>query len=642
MILGSSMALADITVTFNSPAGNVGGTVEFTYDYTALDADDVANFNFDLSYDPAVLTPTDVTRCGENAGTEHSAICTEPGGAGNGTVRVGIADLVPPVAELPTSIPMMGTIVFQIDQPGTHTVTPVGNISAGNTGGMPVAITVTGGDITGTITGAAGFASTPTPGATIDLGESVVGTVSDASPSNITVSEIGDQQLDVTAISFAGTHPADFSTATAPFNIADGGADVDVDISCTPSVRGARTATVELTNNSINEGTPTYNLECAGLAPNVQVPAGPVAINGLTIDPNPLTATFDVTNPDDGFTSDAQGVTSVSTGDAEITVAPAGPVVIATDGTQAYTVSCDNTAAGNFTSTITIEWDDPVSGGTLTDNINVTCEVIDEVAEYESLPADGSTLDFGPVLNGDTSAPLGVDIGNSDTDATPNADLTISAATITGPDAAVFTLLTDPTGDVIPAGQAPDGTDNAEVTCSPTDGFSTFTATLTISSNDPDGDATYPLTCDGDTDADLASDPAPGTVSLGTIGPGGSADTTITLTNTGTSGDISLDSCTLTADPEITLVSPTAFPVAIGPGASTDIVLNCTPGSPGTFTGTLACEASDVAGTLIPLDYDLVCSGQAVEVPTLSRTGMLAMILALMAVGFIGFRLRQN
>ena len=195
---------------------------------------------------------------------------------------------------------------------------------------------------------------------------------------------------------------------------------------------------------------------------------------------------------------------------------------------------------------------------------------------------------------------------------------------------------------MIPAGQAPDGTDNAEVTCSPTDGFSTFTATLTISSNDPDGDATYPLTCDGDTDADLDSDPAPGTVSLGTIGPGGSADTTITLTNTGTSGDITLDSCTLTADPEITLVSPTAFPVAIGPGASTDIVLNCTPGSPGTFTGTLACEASDVAGTLIPLDYDLVCSGQAVEVPTLSRTGMLAMILALMAVGFIGFRLRQN
>ena len=294
---------------------------------------------------------------------------------------------------------------------------------------------ITGNDatITGAIVGDAGFASTPAPGATIDLGESEVGTASDGSPSNITVSEIGDQQLDVTAIAFGGTNAADFSSATAPFNIADGGADVDVDVSCTPSARGALTATVELTNNSVNEGTPTYNLECAGLAPNVQVPAGPVAINGLTIDPNPLTATFDVTNPDDGFTSDAQNVTAVAAGDAEITVAPAGPLTIATDGTETYTVSCDNTAAGNFTSTITIEWDDPVSGGTLTDTIAVTCDVIDEVAEYESVPADGSTLDFGAVLNGDTSAPLGVDIGNSDTDATPNADLTISAATITGP-----------------------------------------------------------------------------------------------------------------------------------------------------------------------------------------------------------------
>jgi len=643
-LLVSSHAMADITVTVNNASGNVGGNVVVTHDYSALDADDVGGYQFDLLYDPAALTPIDVSTCASGAPMSHSgSFCTEPGGAGNGTIRTVIADTAPPTEEIsPLNIAPMGQYTFQINQPGTHTLTFT-NFTGRDITGALVGMSGNDATIDGAIVGDAGFASSPAPGATIALGESEVGTVSGLSPQNITVSEIGDQQLDVTAITFAGPDAADFTTTVAPFSIADGGSDAIVDVSCTPSTRGDLTATVELTNNSVNAPAPVYDLTCAGLSPNVAVPAGPVVINGLTIDPNPLTGTFDVTNLDDGFTSDAQNVTAAAAGDAEITVAPTGPLTIATDGSQTFTASCDNAAAGSFSSTITIAWDDPVSGGMLNDTIDVNCTVIDEVAEYESVPPAGSTLNFGAVLNGDTSAPLGVDIGNSDTDATPNADLTISGATITGPDAAVFTLLTDPTGDVIPAGQAPDGTDNAEVTCSPTDGFSTFTATLTISSNDPDGDATYPLTCDGDSDAALDSDPpAGGTVNLGIIAPGGAADTTITLTNTGTTDDISLDSCTLTADPEITLVSPASFPVAIAPGASTDIVLSCAPGTPGVFTGTLACEASDVAGTLIPLNYDLVCTGQAVEVPTLSRLGLLAMIMALMAVGFIGFRLRQN
>jgi len=644
-------AAAVPVITVETDAGAVGDIIAIDWDYTAVAADDVSGIQFEIAYDPSNVVVDSLANCLANVPASHGiSSCTQPNGAGNGLIRIILASISSAVLVDGDGDPIeyipMGQIDFEILQPGSHPLDVVeGAPGSGffDTSAAPVAGIFDDGELTGSITGNSGFASTPAPGATIALGESEVGAVSGLSPQNITVSEIGDQTLDVTAIAFAGPDAGDFSTTVAPFMIADGGADAIVDISCTPSSRGNLTATVELTNNSVNAPAPVYDLTCAGLSPNVQVPAGPINFGGLTIDPNPLTATFDVTNPDDGFTSDAMNVTAAAVGDAEITVAPAGPLTIATAATETYTISCDNTAAGTFTSTITITWDDPVSGGTLDDTIDTECVVIDEVAEYESVPPAGSTLNFGAVLNGDISPALGVDIGNSDTDATPNADLTISAATITGPDAAVFTLVTNPTGDVIPAGQAPDGTDNAEVTCSPTDGFSTFTATLTISSNDPGGDATYPLTCDGDSDAALDSNPpAGGTVSLGIIGPGGSADTTITLTNTGTTDDISLDSCVLTADPEITLVSPVGFPVAIGPGTSTDIVLNCTPGAPGTFTGTLACEATDVQGVLIPLNYDLICSGQAVEVPTLSRLGLLAMIMALMAVGFIGFRLRQN
>jgi len=493
---------------------------------------------------------------------------------------------------------------------------------------------------------APGFSSSPAPDATIALGESEVGVVSGLSPQLVTVSEIGDETLDVSAITFGGPNAGDFSTTTAPFMIVDGGSDVVVDFECTPSARGDRTGTVELTNNSVNESTPVYNLTCAGLAPNVAVSSTTITLNGVIGQTNP-TGSINVTNAQDGFTSDANNAVVNTTTDATEISATSDVLddaTISVDEVDSLEYECSTASPGMFTEVFQIDYDDPISGGTAsTMAVTVNCEIINEIPEYESDPDPGVTLDFGQVLNGDTSPALGVDIGNTDNDTVPNGTLEITAATITGPDAGVFTLVTDPTSTMIPDDEAPDGVADAEVTCTPTDGFSTFTATLSIESNDPDDSpADYPLTCDGDTDADLVSDPEPGTVSLGTIGPGGSADTTITLTNTGTSGDITLDSCTLTADPEITLVSPTAFPVDIAPGASTDIVLNCTPGSPGAFTGTLACEASDVAGTLIPLDYDLVCSGQAVEVPTLSRTGLLAMIMALLAVGFIGFRLRQN
>lgn len=640
----SSQAMADITITVNNNAGSVGGNVVVTYDYSALDADDVGGYQFDTLYDPVALTPIDITNCGNNIPASHGSSCTEPGGPGNGTIRTLIADFSPPANELtPFNIAPIGQWTFQINQSGVHNLTFSNGVGSDLVGGN---VNITGNDatITGTITGAAGYASAPAPGATIALGNGIVGTPSAGSPSNITVSETGDQTLDVTAIAIAGANAADFSTATAPFMIVDGGPAVPVDMSCTASARGARTATVELTNNSINTPNPQYSLTCGGLAPLVQIPAGPVALSALTIGAAPSAPVTITNNNADGFSSIANNLTAVAgAGDTEITVS-GGPTNLAAGGTFDFTVSCDNTApGGSFSRVIDFTWDNPDAAGTNSGSITVNCTITNELAEYESVPAPGTPLNFGAVLNGDTSAPLGVDIGNSDTDAVPNATLTITGATITGPNAAVFNLLTDPTGDTFAPGVAPDGTNDAEVTCSPTDGFSTFTATLTISSNDPDGDATYPLTCDGDSDAALVSTPpAGGTVSLGIIGPGGSADTTITLTNTGTTDPISLDSCNLTADPEITLVSPVAFPVAIAAGASTDIVLNCTPGSPGTFTGTLSCSASDVQGTIIPLNYDLICSGQAIEVPTLSRSGLLAMILALMAVGFIGFRLRQN
>jgi len=643
-MLAIGQAFADIAITVNGDSGNVGGTVTIDFDYAALDADDVGGFQFDLTYDPAALTPSNIADCGLNRPMTHNASCTEPGGAGNGTVRTLIADFTPPTDEIsPFNIANFGELTFTINQPGTHTLTFTNGVGSDLVGGNVV---ITGNDttITGSIVGDAGFASSPAPGATIALGESEVGSVSGLSPQLITVSEIGDQQLDVTAITFAGADAADFSTTTAPFMIADGGSDTLVDLSCTPSARGDLTATVELTNNSVNEPAPEYNLTCAGLSPNVAVSSTTISLNGIIGQPNP-TGSINVTNAQDGFTSDANNAVVNTTTDATEISATSDVLddaTISVDDVDSLEYECSTATPGMFTEEFQIDYDDPISGGTAsTMTVTVNCEIINELAEYESTPAPGSTLDFGPVLNGDTSPALGVDIGNSDTDMVPNAVLEITGATITGPDAGVFTLVTDPTGTMINADVGPDGTDDAEVTCSPTDGFSNFTATLTISSNDPDGDATYPLTCDGDNDVGLASTPPPGDVNLGIIPPGADASSNITIENTGTTDSTELTCTGPTGDPEITLISP-SFPQVLEPGNSVDIVLNCAPTAPGSFEATLSCQATVPGANPIPLDYSLSCIGQAIEVPTLSRIGLLTMILALMGVGFVGFRLRQN
>ncbi len=641
---GVAFAGAGINITVDNSMGAVGGTVTIMYDYVADDSDDVGGFQFDLTYDPVALTPTDVSMCGNNAPATHTAACTEPGGVGNGTIRTLLADFAPPTAEImPTAIADFGQFTFMINQPGTHTLTFTNGTGA-DVNAMPVAINGNNATITGNIVGAAGFASTPAPGSTIDLGIGIaVGDNISLFPA-VTVMEIGDMALNVMAPSFGGT---EFASTTGAFSIPndDVVVSVDVEVNCTPAARGIRTDTMTLMNNSVNEPNASYDLTCIGLSPNIVVAPLVINLNGIIGMANPSDS-FTITNAQDGFTFMASNASLAESGTAEISITDGltnGTIDI--DETDTVTVECSTAAPGMFTETITFQWDEPNPAGGFTpttQDIVVNCEIINEIAEYVSVPAEGSTLDFGLVLNGSTSAALGIDIGNTNTDAVPNGTLSITGASIAGPDAGVFALVTDPTGDTFANDEDPDGTPDAEVTCSPTDGFSTFTATLTITSNDPDTPHTYPLTCEGDSDEGFDSDPPPGsTLDLGFLLPGMDTNGTIIMFNTGTTDPIAVD-CSLSGDPELTLVSPT-FPINIGPGASTNTVINCAVPSPGLFTATLSCNVTGVAGAQIATpSYDIRCTGAAVEVPTLSRFGLIALVMTLMLGGFVAFRLRQN
>ena len=633
-LLASASAFGDIEINIGSASGAVGGTVTVTFDYSALDSDDVGGFQFDMLYDPAALTPTDITTCGANKPASHNESCTEPDGAGNGNVRTLIADFTPPVEEIqPFNIASFGSITFQIDQPGTHTLTFSNGVGSDLVGG-DVPITGTDGSITGSITGAAGFASTPAPDATIDLGSAVVGSASDGSPENITVSEIGDQTLDVTALTFTGPNASAFSTTTAPFTIADGGADVDVDASCTPDARGDLTGTLELTNNSVNDPNPQYTLNCTGLAPNVNVPAGPVAISGLTVDPNPLTATFDVTNLEDGFTSDAMNVTAAAAGDAEISVAPAGPVMIPTDGMQTFTVSCDNANDGSFASTITIEWNDPVSGGTASDTIDATCDVSNAVASFGSEPAAPGPLAFGTVTNGTTSAPQGIDVFNDGVGPSPASDLTITSVA-TDDDQFDATLVN--AGPFV-VGDGADGSDDVEVTCTPDAGAGALTGTLTVEHDGDDSPTLFDLTCQGESDGTFGSTPAAGgTLNLGVVPPDNTTpEGFIDFTNNGSADDITVD-CTVTDDAGAFTFNPDPINFTLAPGATESAGFQCTPPDPTPFSAAVSCSITGDPN-VSTAEYTVACQGQVLSVPTMNRWGLLLMALLVLGLGGLAGR----
>ncbi len=633
-LLASAGAFADIDITVNSASGSVGSTVVITYDYSALDADDVGGFQFDITYDPSSLTPTDVSQCGNNAPATHNASCTEPGGAGNGTVRTLIADFTPPTDEIsPFNIAPFGQFTFQIDQPGTHTLTftnPVGSDTAGGN----VNMTGNNATITGSITGAAGYSSTPASGATIDLGPTPVGTTIGGIGA-VTVSEIGDEQLDVTAFPSSN---GDIVVTTAPFSIADGGASVGVDIECTPSSRGNITGNVEFTNNSVNQPAANYDVQCQGESPNVAVSTTTINLTGVIGGTNP-SGSFDITNADDGFTNAATNAALADGGAStpDITITDGlNDATIQVDETDSVTVECDASTSGMSSENITLTFDDPnEAGGTGTRTVTVNCDIANAVPSFAGTPASPGPLNFGTVTNGTTSAPIGIDVANDGVGPSPASDLLLSSVTVSDPQFAA--VINDPgpfqVGD-------PATADAVEVTCTPDAGTTgSFTGTLTINHNGDDDPTTYNLECAGQTDATFSSTPPDGgNLNLGivppvTMTPPGD----ITFSNGGSADSYDVD-CTVTDPDGVFTFSPDPISFTVAPGGSQSATFQCTPAAPQIYQADVACTitGADQASA----SYTVTCAGQPLVVPTMNRWGLILMALVLLALGgFAGRRM---
>ena len=636
-------------VTVGSDSGAPGGTAVVPLGY--VQQNNLRNFQIVIEYDGSVLSPQTTTDAtfGElvnGCPVDLSGVNWEPNRTrcietSTGTIAITVASGDGASAPALDGLDPFGSITFGIDGSATVgtslpvTVRVTSATQTGSTTSDASLLSTTDGAVTVEITGSAGFASNPAPTSTVGLGSAVVGNVSADSPSNITVSEVGDQQLDVTAFPFTGANPGDFSTTAAPFNIADGGAPVDVPLRCTPSDVGIRTATFEITNNSSNAPNAQYTVECTGLAPNVQVAPTTIALNGA-IGGTPPTGSFTIENPQttENTASDAQNASLTVTTDAsEITITDnIDDNVITVGETDTVTFSCSTANFGGpFTETVQIAWDDPVNGGQATQDVTVTCNIDNVAPGYTSVPAVPGPLAFGAVPFGTASTET-INIGNQDSVGTgEQAELEVTGAVLS--DMTNYNIVPASPAFTLAAG-ATNGTESIDVTCTPSGVGNVPAATLTVQTND--GDQVYDLACEGTGDS-LSS--TPGDLNLGTVPPGTATNEgEITFTNNKITGDIVVENCSFTGDTAVIAGNPDEanFGFTLQPGTSEVRAFQCTPPDISSFALDVSCGVT--GGDNATLDFTVSCAGRPLVIPTMSRWGLVVMSLVLLLVAGVAGR----
>ncbi len=114
------------------------------------------------------------------------------------------------------------------------------------------------------------FASTPTAGALIDTGSADIGSA--AAGASLNLANQGTLRLELCSCAISGADAADFSVGVCP-NLVEPGSNLALNIGCTPSAAGTRSATLTLVTNDSTRGTTfSYPLRCAGVDPNAAVP----------------------------------------------------------------------------------------------------------------------------------------------------------------------------------------------------------------------------------------------------------------------------------------------------------------------------------------------------------------------------------
>jgi hypothetical protein len=205
----------------------------------------------------------------------------------------------------------------------------------------------------------------------------------------------------------------------------------------------------------------------------------------------------------------------------------------------------------------------------------------DTTAGAPDIAVDPAAIDFGTVASGDSGA-MNLTIANQGDETLNLADLSLATESYA-------ITWTDVSSPIVAPGAAVE----TVVTWSP-DSSGAMHDTLVITSDDPDEpEVDVPLS--GNSPAgDISVTPA--TWDFGTLEVGASATTTVNVANVGDGPLVISDWSYSANDADLSVIDPgalAAMPTTLGPGESTDVVVQYAPSAGGPDEGTLSITSDD-------------------------------------------------
>ncbi len=263
------------------------------------------------------------------------------------------------------------------------------------------------------------FVASPNVGLSspLNFGNQNVGTTS--APQNVTVTNTGNKNLTISAVSFTGTNAAEFSqtnTCSAPVVA---GKTCTVSVSFAPAASGTRTASLSLTDNAPDS---PELLAVSGVGVSSGSPSVTLSATSLT---------FPTTLVKNNSAPLSVTLTNSGTGTLDITS-------VAISGQFTQTNTCPPTVSAGGTCTITVTFQ-PTQNGSLTGTVTITDNAPD-TPQTVSLTGTGTyvelvptSLTFGNQKVGTSSPPQTVTLTNTDTIA-----LAIKSVSIVGTNSTDF------------------------------------------------------------------------------------------------------------------------------------------------------------------------------------------------------------
>jgi hypothetical protein len=388
----------------------------------------------------------------------------------------------------------------------------------------------------------------------------------------INVSNSGNGNLDISSTTISGPDAARFEIQSGggAATMAPGGTR-NIVVRFSPVATGAASATLAIASNDPDENPYNVTLSGTGVAPDISATPYPAAFGdvnvGSTSDITVVVSNSGTANLDISSTSiSGAGASSfnIQSGGGAATVTPGG--------TRNIVVRFSPSATGAVSATLAIASNDPDENPY---NVSLTGTGV-----APDIAISPTSANYGNVLVGENSS-QSFTVTNDG-----NANLDVTATSITGTDAAEFTITSGGGSFTL----TPGGTHEVNVQFHPSSAGSK-SAALRINSDDPDEDPLDAALSGTGVVPDISASPNP--ANYGNVNVNSYLDVTITVSNSGT-GNLNISSTSISGpDASRFVIQSGGGTATVAPGGTRNIVVRFSPVATGAASATLAIASND-------------------------------------------------